>query len=192
TQQLVKNVIIAPGAVAEQSYDRKLKEVFIAAEVTERYEKDQILEWYLNTNFYGNLAYGVDAAARVYFGKSAPELDLAESAMLAAIPQYPALNPINAPEEAKFRQGLVLEAMLREGHITQAEADLAKAEDVLGRIQPFQQRFDIRAPHFSFHVISQLTHLLGTELTFRGGLKVITSIDLNLQDQAECVARTQV
>ncbi|MBM4424106.1 MAG: penicillin-binding protein [Chloroflexi bacterium] len=192
TQQLVKNVIIPPDQRAEKSYDRKLKELFIAAEVTKRYSKDQILEWYLNTNFYGNLAYGIDAAARVYFGKSAAELGLAESAMLAAIPQYPALNPLAAPDEAKFRQELVLDAMAREGHITRAEAAAAKAEDVLGRLQSFNQRFDIRAPHFSFYVINQLTQMLGPELTFRGGLKVITSIDLNLQDQAECVARTQV
>lgn len=192
TQQLVKNVIIAPGAIAEQTYDRKLREVFIASEVTKRYSKDQILEWYLNTNFYGNLAYGIDAAARVYFGKSATELNLAESALLAAVPQYPALNPIDAPEDAKKRQELVLDAMADQGYITPAEAQTAKAEDVLGHLQSFQKRFDIRAPHFSFYVINQLTQLLGTDLTFRGGLKVITSIDLNLQDQAECVARTQI
>ena len=193
TQQLVKNVIIAPGGrVAEQTYERKLRELFIAAEVTERYGKDQILEWYLNTNFYGNLAYGVDAAARVYFGKSASELDLAESALLAAIPQFPALNPIDAPEEAKRRQELVLEAMAREGHITEAEAAQAKAVDVLSRLQSFNKRFDIRAPHFSFYVINELTRALGPDLTYRGGLKVITSLDLNLQEQVECTARSQV
>ncbi len=192
TQQLVKNVIIPPGERAEKSYDRKLRELFIAAEVTKRYSKDQILEWYLNTNFYGNLAYGIDAAARVYFGKSAAELNLAESALLAAIPQYPALNPLDAPEEAKFRQELVLDAMAREGYITASEAAAAKAENALGHLQSFNQRFDIRAPHFSFYVINELTKMLGPELTFRGGLKVITSIDLNLQDQAECVARTQI
>lgn len=192
TQQLVKNVIIPPEQRAEKSYDRKLRELFIAAEVTKRYSKDQILEWYLNTNFYGNLAYGVDAAARVYFGKSAVELNLAESALLAAIPQYPALNPIDAPEDAKFRQGLVLDAMAREGYITPFEAEAAKADDVFGRLQSFNQRFDIRAPHFSFYVIDELTRMLGSELTFRGGLKVITSIDLGLQDQAECAARTQI
>ncbi|MBI3240899.1 MAG: transglycosylase domain-containing protein [Chloroflexi bacterium] len=192
TQQLVKNVIIAPGKVAEQSYDRKLREVFIAAEVTERYSKDQILEWYLNTNFYGNLAYGIDAAARVYFGKSASELDLAESALLAAIPQFPALNPLDAPEDAKHRQELVLDAMAREGYITKAEAEQAKAEDVLSRLHPFAQRFDIRAPHFSLFALNELVNQLGPDLTFRGGLKVITTIDLGLQDQVECAARTQV
>ncbi len=192
TQQLVKNVIIAPGKVAEQSYDRKLREVFIAAEVTKRYSKDQILEWYLNTNFYGNLAYGIDAAARVYFGKSASELDLAESALLAAIPQFPALNPLDAAEDAKHRQELVLDAMAREGFITDLEAEQAKAEDVLSRLHPFAQRFDIRAPHFSLFVLNELVNQLGPDLTFRGGLKVITTIDLGLQDQVECATRTQV
>ncbi len=192
TQQLVKNVIIPPDQRAEKSYDRKLREVLIAAEVTKRYGKDQILEWYLNTNFYGNLAYGVDAAARVYFGKSASDLDLAESALLAAIPQFPALNPLDAPGDAKHRQELVLEAMMRDGYITPAQAQAAKAEDVLGHLQSFNQRFDIRAPHFSFLVINELIQQVGPELAFRGGLKVITSIDLNLQDQAECVTRTQI
>ena len=192
TQQLVKNVIIAPGQSAERSYDRKLRELLIAVEVTKRYSKDQILEWYLNTNFYGNLAYGVDAASRVYFGKSASELDLAESALLSAIPQYPALNPLDAPAEAKLRQELVLDAMTREGYISSAQAQAAKAEDVIGHLQSFNKRFDIRAPHFSFYVISELTQRLGPELTFRGGLKVITSIELDLQDQAECATRTQV
>ncbi|MBI5828474.1 MAG: transglycosylase domain-containing protein [Chloroflexi bacterium] len=192
TQQLVKNVIIAPGQSAERSYDRKLRELLIAVEVTKRYNKDQILEWYLNTNFYGNLAYGVDAASRVYFGKPASELDLAESALLSAIPQYPALNPLDAPAEAKQRQELVLDAMTREGYISSAQAQAAKAEDVIGHLQSFNKRFDIRAPHFSFYVIGELAKRLGPELTFRGGLKVITSIDLDLQDQAECATRTQV
>ncbi|MDA1217013.1 MAG: transglycosylase domain-containing protein, partial [Chloroflexi bacterium] len=96
TQQLVKNVILSPNALAESTYKRKFRELLIAAEAANRFSKSQILEWYLNTNFYGNLAYGVDAAARVYFGKSAVALNLAESALLAAVPQYPGLNPIDA------------------------------------------------------------------------------------------------
>ena len=192
TQQLVKNVILAPETVAEQSYDRKIREVLIAAEVTNRYEKDQILEWYVNTNFYGNLAYGIDAAARVYFGKSATRLDLAESTLLAAIPQFPALNPIDTPEEAKARQELVLDAMVRDGHITLEEAQTAKATDVLGRIQAFEQRFDIIAPHFTFYVLAELQEMLPKNLLFRGGLKVYTTLDYNLHHQAECVARTQI
>lgn len=192
TQQLVKNVILSPGGPADVSYDRKLREVLIANEVTNRYSKDQILEWYLNTNFYGNLAYGVDAAARVYFGKSATELNLAEAALLAAIPQFPALNPVDAPEDAKRRQELVLEAMQREGYITAAAAQAAAAEDVLARIHPSEQRFEIRAPHFTFYVLDEVLQTLAPQLVFRGGLNIYTTLDLDLQHQIECVARTQV
>ena len=89
----------------QQSYARKLKEVILAMEVTRRYDKGKILEWYLNYNFYGNLAYGIEAASQVYFGKSVSDLSVAEAAMLAPIPQFPALNPIDNPEDAKTRQG---------------------------------------------------------------------------------------
>src|SRR5262249_37184079 len=109
TQQLIKNIIIAPEDRAPPSHARKIKEVILALEVTRRYSKTKILEWYLNYNFYGNLAYGVEAASKVYFGKSSKELSLAEAAMLAPIPQFPALNPIDAPEEAKRRQGIALQ-----------------------------------------------------------------------------------
>ena len=108
TQQLIKNVVIPAEERAQQSYARKIKEVILAIEVTRRYPKEKVLEWYLNYNFYGNLAYGVEAASQVYFGKSSTELSLAEAAMLAAIPQFPALNPIDNPEDAKRRQGITL------------------------------------------------------------------------------------
>ena len=99
-----RNVILAKGEEerAQQSYARKIKEVILALEVTRRYSKEKVLEWYLNYNFYGNLAYGVEAASQVYFGKSSEELGIAEAAMLAAIPQFPALNPIDAPEEKPY------------------------------------------------------------------------------------------
>ena len=119
TQQLVKNNLIEPerrivdASVTFDDYSRKAEELLLANQVTDTYSKEQILEWYLNTNFYGNLAYGIEAAARVYFDKTAAELTLPEAAMLAAIPQSPALNPIDNPELAKARQELVLEAMVR-------------------------------------------------------------------------------
>jgi membrane carboxypeptidase/penicillin-binding protein len=155
------------------------------------YSKEQILEWYLNTNFYGNLAYGVEAAARVYFNKPAAELSLAEAAMLAAIPQSPALNPIDNPEAAKERQELVLEAMLREGFISaeaMAAAKFAPVEVVAG----IEERFDIIAPHFALYVQKELEDRFGPELVLGGGLRVYTSLDLQMQRQAECVARAQI
>ncbi|MCS6843499.1 MAG: transglycosylase domain-containing protein [Caldilineales bacterium] len=126
TQQLIKNVIIDPEERYERSYTRKIKEIIMALEITRRYPKAQILEWYLNYNFYGNFAYGIEAASRVYFGKSAGELDLAEAAMLATIPQYPALNPINAPQDAYRRQRKALDALVDAGLVAQEEANAAK------------------------------------------------------------------
>ncbi|HSR32809.1 MAG TPA: biosynthetic peptidoglycan transglycosylase, partial [Anaerolineae bacterium] len=93
TVQLVKNILIPEEERYEISYARKIKEAILALEISRLYSKDQILEWYLNTNYYGNWAIGVEAAAQVYFGKHAQELTLAESAMLAPIVQYPAMNP---------------------------------------------------------------------------------------------------
>jgi membrane carboxypeptidase/penicillin-binding protein len=197
TQQLVKNTLIAEERriVGQQigldDYRRKAEEVLLAQQVSQVYSKEQILEWYLNTNFYGNLAYGVEAAARVYFDKPASQLNLAEAAMLAAVPQSPALNPIDNPAEARPRQALVLEAMFREGLISR-EAMLA-AKDFPITVSPgIEQRFDMIAPHFAIHVRKQLEQRFGPEMVLRGGLRVYTSLDLSMQHEAECLARAQV
>ncbi len=190
TQQLIKNIIIDPEERVQRSYARKIKEVIMAVEITRRYEKPQILEWYLNTNHYGNLAYGIQAAAQVYFQKPASQLDLAECAMLAPIPQYPLLNPIDRPEDAKERQKVALDALVREGYITQPEADAAFAQPL--EIKPVQERFDILAPHFSIYVRKQLEEMLGPDLVYRGGLKVYTTLDLDFNDEAERIARQHV
>lgn len=196
TQQLIKNVFIAPEERAQQSYARKIKEVILSLEVTRRYSKEKLLEWYLNYNFYGNLAYGVEAAAQVYFGKSARDLDLAESAMLAAIPQFPALNPIDNPEDAKRRQGVTLQAMVESGYITQAEADAAFQQELTLR-RSVAERFDIlTAPHFALYVLDQLKRQYNTVddpfYIWRKGLTVYTTLDVELQKYAEQVAREQV
>src|SRR5262249_44116137 len=141
TQQLIKNVIIPVEERSQQSYARKIKEVILAMEVTRRYSKEKILEWYLNYNSYNNLAYGVEAASQVYCGKSSTELSLAEAAMLAPIPQFPALNPIDNPDDAKQRQGLALQAMVQAGYITQAEAETAFAQPLSLR-KSVAERFD--------------------------------------------------
>ncbi len=198
TQQLVKNVLIDPEdrMVGEEGptfddYMRKAREVLLANEVTLRYEKEQILEWYLNTNSYGNLAYGIEAAAQVYFGKTAGELTLPESAMLAPIPQFPAMNPFDNPSEAVKRQQLVLEAMARDGYITEDQMVQAKFTPLVyaGGVE---ERYDIIVPHFAIYARKQLEEMFGEKLVYRGGLKVITSIDLDLQRQAECVARAHI
>jgi membrane peptidoglycan carboxypeptidase len=190
TQQLVKQVLIEPEERAEVSYERKIKELILAIRISNAYSKDQILEWYLNTNFYGNLAYGAEAAARVYFDKPARELTLAESAMLAAIPQSPALNPIDNFQLARERQRLVLDQMVAGGYISQEEADNAFAVELT--IKQPEQRFDLLAPHFSIAARKQLEEIVSPDLVYRGGLVVYTTLDYDLYLQAECAARTQV
>lgn len=190
TQQLVKNVLIEPSERTQLTFDRKLKELVLASRISQKYSKDQILEWYLNTNFYGNLAYGVEAAARVYFGKPAGELTIAESAMLAAIPQSPSLNPIDNFPQAKERQKLVLGAMVAQGYITQEQADIAYAAQL--NIQAPEQRFNLLAPHFAIAARKQLEDMFGSDLVYRGGLVVYTTLDYPLFLQAECASRSYV
>jgi membrane peptidoglycan carboxypeptidase len=189
TQQLIKNIIIAPEERAQQSYARKIKEVILALEVTRRYSKEKVLEWYLNYNFYGNLAYGVEAASQVYFGKSSTELNAAEAAMLAAIPQFPALNPIDSPEDAKRRQGLALQAMVEAGYLTQEEATLAFNQELNLR-KSVAERFDIlTAPHFALYVLDEVKRQFNTAndpyFIWKKGLTVYTTLDVELQRYAE-------
>ena len=197
TQQVVKNNLIEPErrvvgeSVGFADYERKAEELLLAQRVTDSYSKEQVLEWYLNTNFYGNLAYGIEAAARVYFDKPAAELTLAEAAMLAAIPQSPALNPINNFDLAKERQELVLDSMVREEYIT-PETAVATKQIPIEVAAGIEERFDIIAPHFALYVQHQLEEMFGPEMVLGGGLRVYTTLDLAMQQQAECVARAQV
>src|SRR5512136_1015933 len=183
TQQVVKNTLIDPEERYKQTYERKIKEALLAMEVSRRYSKDQVLEWYLNSNHYGNLAYGIDAAARVYFGKPASKMSLGECTMLAAIPQYPAMNPIDNPDLAKERQALVLDAMVRQGYITPEESVNTKFEklQISGGVQA---RFDIKAPHFAIYARKWLEDHFGPDTVYRGGLRVYTTLDLDLNNQA--------
>ena len=212
TQQLIKNVIIPEERrlVGEEGpelddYVRKGQEAVLAYDITRRYSKDQILEWYVNTNFYGNLAYGIEAAAQVYFGKSAADLTLAEAAMLAPIPQSPAITPLSPDEQiresARNRQETTLDRMVIDGcrgvgiDIDEEEAEAAKEVELDYRT--FEQRFDIKVPHFSTYVLRILEenkerYGLTTDMIYRGGLKVYTTMDLELQHQAECAARVHV
>jgi membrane peptidoglycan carboxypeptidase len=197
TQQLIKNIVIEEelryvGAEGPEweDYERKITEILLAHRITQEYSKEQILEWYLNTNFYGNLANGIEAAAQVYFGKNAHDLTLAEASTLAAIPQFPRMNPFDEPENARKRQGLVLDAMVRHGCITREEAVAAKYES--WDLAKFTERFDMLAPHFSVYVRKQLEDMFGPEMVYRGGLRVYTTVDLDLQKQAQCAARAHV
>jgi membrane peptidoglycan carboxypeptidase len=196
TQQLVRNQLLSPEERAVQTVDRKLKEIILAAEVARLYDKNDILEMYLNTNFYGNLAYGIEAAAQVYFAKSARDLTLAEAAMLAAVPQSPALNPLDNPDLAVQRQRVVLREMVNQGYITQEEAIAAENEVIT--LRTLDLRFDLSAPHFSQYARQEAERRLnelgydGSDLILGNGLRIYTTLDLDLQLQLECTARTHV
>ena len=190
TQQLIKNILIDEEERTQLSYTRKIKEVILATEITRRFEKDQILEWYFNTNAYFNLANGIDAAAQVYFDKPVSALTDAECAMLAPIPQFPFLNPIDSPEQAKYRQRITLNRMVEEGEITQEEADEIYAEEI--KVRELEERFDIIAPHFALYVEDELQRTYDPELIYRGGLNVYTTIDLDLNDEARKIAKAQI
>src|SRR5258707_5369142 len=122
TQQLVKHTLLGPAQTAE----RKIKEAFLAMELTRRYSKDAILEMYMNENLYGNRAYGVEAAAETYFGKPAKELNLAEASLLGGLPQAPSFyDPYTNMPAARERQSYVLDQMVRTGAITAAQREVA-------------------------------------------------------------------
>ncbi len=185
TQQLIKRVLLTP----EVSIDRKIQEWILAYRVSQLYTKDQILDWYLNEIYYGNMSYGIEAAAESYFGKSAKDLDLAESSMLAGIPQSPALlSPLVDPAAAKRRQRLVLDAMVKQDDITDAQADKAFNEPL--EYQPM--KYGIEAPHFVMYVRDLLEQKYGPKMLYSQGLTVRTTLDLDMQHTAEQVARQQV
>ncbi|MBI3538100.1 MAG: transglycosylase domain-containing protein [Chloroflexi bacterium] len=188
TQQLVKNVLIPVEERAQPLLSRKIKELILSTEIARKYDKKQILEWYLNGNNYGNLAYGIEAAADAYFGKHVQDLDLADCATLAAIPQYPLLNPIDDPQAAIERRNIVLDQMYLQGYVPLEET--VEAKNTKMRVTP--KRFDIRAPHFVFYVRRQLEEKFGAQALYRGGMKVITTLDYNVQQSAEQTARDQI
>lgn len=182
TQQLIKNVLLDPEERNERSLRRKAREVVLAYEISQRYSKDQILELYLNEIYFGNLSYGVGAAARNYFDKGLQDLSLAEAAVLAGLPQAPgAYNPLLHPQAALARQHEVLALMVNHGFIDQATADAARAEPVQFRAP----RQTIRAPHFVWEVLDQVQELIGRETFLRGGLTIRTTLDLEKQTLAE-------
>ncbi len=194
TQQLVKLVAIEPEERFEQSYERKIKEAILAVELSNRYDKDTILEWYLNTINYGRLAYGAQAAAAEYFGKDVSQLTIAESAMLAMLPNAPALyDPYTRPEEAVARQHIVLERMEQEGYITAEEHQQALAEPVLEGLAPYGvQASDLKAPHFTNYVVELLIETYGTDGLYRGGLTVYTTLDYELLLKQQEIAQAHL
>jgi 1A family penicillin-binding protein len=189
TQQLARNLLMSPEERYERTLTRKMREAVLAWRIAQRYSKDQILELYLNEIYFGNLAYGVEAAAQAYFGKHVRDLDLAECAMLAGLPQAPVLyNPLEDQRAAKSRQAVVLELMVKHGTITAGAARLAQEE----ALQFAPSRFPIRAPHFVMYVRGLLEQALGLERLEQGGLEVHTTLDLDLNETARDLVRTRL
>lgn len=189
TQQLVRHIAFDYEERTEVSYNRKVKEVILAWMMTREYSKDEILELYLNEIYYGNLAYGVEAAAQTYFGKNATELTLAESSLLAALPQSPVdLDPLSDLDGAKQRQWLVLNLMVEEGFITHQQAESAYLQEL--SFAP--QEVSLIAPHFAVYVRQLLEEQFGAEMVADGGLRVTTTLDLGYQRLAEELARQHV
>lgn len=189
TQQLVRNTVLDPKERYEQSYLRKLKEVVLAYRLSQEYTKDQILQWYLNEINYGNLSYGVEAAAQSYFGKSAKDLNLAESALLAGLPQKPAeYNPLINLKAAKARQAEVLDLMVSNDYVDAAQAEQAKATPLTFATQ----QFDIKAPHFVMYIRELLEKKFGREKLYYGGLRVYTTLDYQMFLTVEKAAREQI
>lgn len=185
TQQLVKNSLLSP----ERTIRRKAREFFLTIVVEGIYSKDRILEMYLNQIPYGSTAYGIESASELYFGKAAKDLTLSESALIAGLPQSPTrYSPFGArPELAKERQKEVLKQMVLNNFITQEEADKAVEEEL-----KYAQVKAPVAPHFALWVKEQLVEKYGEKKVEQGGLRVTTTLDLDLQEFAQQAVATEV
>lgn len=188
TQQLVK---LTQNWTKDRTLTRKIKELILSVELERTYSKKEILTGYLNTAPYGGIEYGVEAAARDYFQKPAKDLTLAEASMLAAIPKSPTLlSPYNKEDFDRDaligRQHYILDLMHQQGMITEQERDEAKQFDIIATVKPRKPKYDgMIAPWFVLTAKEELEDKFGGETVKRGGWKVITTLDINLQRTAE-------
>ena len=185
TQQLVKTTLLSP----ERTIKRKLREAVLSLATEIRYSKDEILEMYLNHVPYGGTAYGIEQASQLYFNKPGRDVTLAEAALLAGLPQAPTrYSPFGAnPEAAKDRQYQVLQRMFSDNYISQQELETALNQ----KLQLALQTTNINAPHFVMFVKKLLVEKYGQQLVEKGGLKVTTSLDLDLQKHSESFIATE-
>ena len=191
TQQLIKQVYFSEEAQDRgiSGIPRKIKEAILAIEVEKMYDKEQIITLYLNESPYGGRRNGVESAAQTYFGKSAKDLDLAESALLAAIPNNPGrFNPYNTTyhKDLLNRKDYVLNAMKDMGYITEEQMKEAKAVDIIAKIKPEADQYvGIKAPWFVLEVKSQLEAKYGIKTMREGGFTIKTTLDYRAQKIAE-------
>lgn len=187
TQQLVKNVLLT----SERSINRKVKELILSLQVESRYNKDQILEMYLNDVSYGGANVGVEAAAQSYFGKKVAELDLAESAFLSGLPQRPSVySPFSGNKYYIDRTNDVLKQMAREGYISESER--TQAYEKIRNFKFSSEDKTIKAPHFVMYVRELLAKQFGEEVLANGGLTVVTSLDYEIQKEAEEIVKEEI
>lgn len=205
TQQLARALVLDPELATQRTGGRKIQEIIVAAEISRKYTKNEILQFYLNEIYYGNLAYGIEAAANVYFGKSAKDLNIAESAFLAGLPQAPAVyDPVVNRETAILRMEDVLRLMVEANGtgciqmqhepyniqpvcVTQAELDdQYSAEIAFVKVKTFSPpTFDARYPHFVNYVYQQLENSYGAQRIYSSGFRVYTTIVPAIQDAAQ-------
>jgi len=206
TQQVARLLYLPPEERYQQTPERKIREMILATMLTDKFSKEQILEKYLNQIYYGNLAYGIEAASQGYFGKHAKELTLAEASMLAGLPQTPSLlDPTVNYDGARARQRYVLDQMVKTGKISEAEAQEAFQFDIKSHLQDRRKRTtNIRAPHFVNYIIQELSNdnglrqlrdagvLINQDDWEQGGFDIYTTIDVRLVDEGERVARQRI
>lgn len=185
TQQYVKNALLNPN---DRSFSRKIKELILSLEIEQFYKKDDILKLYLNEIPYGSQAYGIQAGAQTYFRKDAKDLTIDEAALLAGIPRAPTYySPYGLHRDALLsRQHLILDLMAEQGYITKQAAADAKKVDIFAKMPARPAYFaNVKAPHFVLYVQELLEQKYGPSVVNEGGLKVITSLDLEKQKAAE-------
>lgn len=179
TQQLVKNVLLT----SQRTLSRKVKEFILTLQVEQKYKKDQILLMYLNEAPYGGTAWGVEAASEMYFGKPVSKVNLPEAAILAGLPQSPSAYSPYVGDEYVGRAEAVLRRMREDGYISKEEEDVAKA--TIPKVEISTQSGLLKAPHFVFYVRNQLMERYGERAVEQGGLRVTTTLDLDLQEAAQ-------
>jgi 1A family penicillin-binding protein len=188
TQQLVKIALLQD---ARRTPSRKIKEFILAIQVNKKYSKDQILEMYLNNIPYGGAAVGIEAASETYFGKKANDLSLAESALLAGLPQSPSVySPFSGNKYYIDRSKAVLKQMTDDGYITQKDSDTAFAS--IQKMTFSQHATGIKAPHFVMYVKEKIAEQFGEQALEGGGLKITTTLDYKMQEKAEAIVKDEI
>lgn len=187
TQQLVKNVLLSP----EQTPTRKVKELILSIQVDQRFSKKEILEMYLNNIPYGGTAVGIEAASQMYFGKKSSEIDLAQAAFLAGLPQSPSIySPFTGNKYYIDRTKAVLKQMANQNYISKSQSEEAFKE--IENYKFSQRETAIKAPHFVFYIKELLAKQFGEQAMETGGLQITTTLDYDLQKKAEEIVKDEI